>query len=544
MANVLSATLSSLPLANDRRGAILVPALVMGALMTGALFYVAAVGDAIIFRTELQNAADVTSFKSAVWHARGMNTITSLNQFMVTALAIFAVVRVARVLALIIPPLGAVLQGPAQSAELALQTPINTALRAIAAAEVGVSAAVPYVAFLDAKNTPTAANTIWPLSVSLMPPIADRVLGGETRQPRVSPAALPVEAGTFGDLCGRAVMAVPNLLISLVIDKAPGWVPDGMIRGWLKPVTDVLFDDVGVKVFSLGDGMFCQPLTGGFMRLLSFIGQTACDEMENQSSSDQQAEDDRRAAEAASSGSSGSRPQTTAGSSSSSSSSSSGGTHGSRPTTTSTSCGGAVEALTNAEKLAGFSSTPMFVWHKAKNGNPVTHIWTWALGQPRLFAETRRGIGIANGGNQPAVQPSETAVAMSEFYFDCDKTWSPDCKDDAPWAPNWTARVRRFRSPMEELQTVGLSTPLGLLDSLQAPIGETITGLIGDSLHEATGLPGDNFLTRFIGQKIGEIQLVRDLSQTVAERAGQFESATGLDRFLEPRAHVEERRVH
>ena len=70
-------------------GAILVPALVMGALMTGALFYVAAVGDAIIFRTELQNAADVTSFKSAVWHARGMNTITSLNQFMVAALAMF-----------------------------------------------------------------------------------------------------------------------------------------------------------------------------------------------------------------------------------------------------------------------------------------------------------------------------------------------------------------------------------------------------------------------------------------------------------------------
>ncbi len=45
----------------------------MCACMVGILWYLAGIGDAIVFRERMQEAADATAFSAAVLHARGMN---------------------------------------------------------------------------------------------------------------------------------------------------------------------------------------------------------------------------------------------------------------------------------------------------------------------------------------------------------------------------------------------------------------------------------------------------------------------------------------
>ena len=80
-------------LANDSRGAILVIGVVAGALLVGALWHVAGIGDAIAWRERAQDAADAGAFENAVWHARGMNVIVAINIVMSLVLAVLVIWR-------------------------------------------------------------------------------------------------------------------------------------------------------------------------------------------------------------------------------------------------------------------------------------------------------------------------------------------------------------------------------------------------------------------------------------------------------------------
>jgi hypothetical protein len=66
-------------LLGDQRGMVFVLTLPVAAVLVLALWYVARVGDAILVRERLQDAADATAFESAVMHARGMNALVLLN---------------------------------------------------------------------------------------------------------------------------------------------------------------------------------------------------------------------------------------------------------------------------------------------------------------------------------------------------------------------------------------------------------------------------------------------------------------------------------
>src|SRR5688500_18521132 len=63
----------------DERGAILVLGIFMCACMVGALWYLAGIGSAIIYRERMQEGVDAVAFSGAVLHARGMNLIVLLN---------------------------------------------------------------------------------------------------------------------------------------------------------------------------------------------------------------------------------------------------------------------------------------------------------------------------------------------------------------------------------------------------------------------------------------------------------------------------------
>lgn len=537
----------------DQRGVILLPALVMGALLTGALFYVAAVGDAMLFRTELSNAADATAFKSAVWHARGMNVVAILNLFMSLALAVFAALRIAEIVLFLlglIPIIGGPLGTAAGSlvkAEPAIFRVVNTALEVAERAQGAVSAAVPYVALADAKSTPTAASTVWPLTMSLLPPQADARLGQPTRRPSDLPAALPIEDGEFGVLCAKATTFLPNQLSSLARRaNLPG-------SGRFDAVANTLLDDIGGRVIGAGDGLFCQPINGLISSLVDLLTEEACDQVRAE---DQQLEDEavlreeREEREAA-------RRAEQGGDSANGDSADSDSAEreerrrerrgrrvdGSRREPLD--CEGGIAAVPDQATAAlTFTVAPAQVWSPAANGNVFFHSWSWVEGEPRFFPGDQQGVGIAAAGREPAVTPSTTAVAMAEYYFDCDEGWDEHCEPDALWAPNWTARMRRFRSPGEELGRIGLDYGTDLLDTLQQSVGDHASDEIGDEINDLTGLPSDNSLARWLGEQIDRLPVVREISETIDAAVGGMREASGLDDLLDPRGYTNPDRIH
>lgn len=81
-----------LTMANDERGAVMLIGIFMACSLIGALWSVIGLGDILVYRDKVQEAADHTAFSSATVHARGMNFISALNLVMLAIVAIWVVI--------------------------------------------------------------------------------------------------------------------------------------------------------------------------------------------------------------------------------------------------------------------------------------------------------------------------------------------------------------------------------------------------------------------------------------------------------------------
>jgi len=81
-------------LVRDQRGAIMVMGVFMAALLVGMIYYVSGLGETILYRERMQDAADAGAFGAAVLHARGMNLIALLNMVMGAILAVLVALKV------------------------------------------------------------------------------------------------------------------------------------------------------------------------------------------------------------------------------------------------------------------------------------------------------------------------------------------------------------------------------------------------------------------------------------------------------------------
>jgi hypothetical protein len=532
----------------DEHGAILVPAIVMGALLVGALFYVAAIGDAIMFRTQLQDAADATAFKAAVWHARGMNAVVVLNVLMSVALGVFALLRIVEVVLLICSfiPFVDVIAMPAFRTVSSNVEPkffkfIDMAEKIAANLEAGVSAVVPWAAFGDAKATPTAADTIWPFALSLVPPRPSPRTRGHgdnsgprPRVPRVGPAALPLEEDEFGTLCSKAFMIVPNQ-IKAVTDDIP------VIGHELANAEETIFNDIARKVFGAGDGIFCQPIEGMLGKLLDLLADKACGFIDSRT---QEREDDVTRAEQDDKDKNGGK--------SSSDNESSGSVADENHKQRKNGGGGSScrDLMFDTLKLDDIADKSTFdvssakVWFPAANGSPLTHIWSWAQATPRMWTSDRQRIGIAARGQRPDAGEIKGSVAAAEFYYDCAAGWEHACEWDAMWAPGWTARMRRFRSPPRELADVGLSMLTVHLDDLERSLGEVAGEAVGEKMHEYTGLPAEGPISRLVTKFIDQWGWIRDINQMIKSDVQGARQKSGLNDLLNPRNYADPNRVH
>jgi hypothetical protein len=78
-------------LLTDDRGAVMVIGVFMAMLVTGFLYYIIGIGNTIIYRERMQDAADVVAFGAAVTYAKGMNLVALINQIMALLVAIYPI---------------------------------------------------------------------------------------------------------------------------------------------------------------------------------------------------------------------------------------------------------------------------------------------------------------------------------------------------------------------------------------------------------------------------------------------------------------------
>lgn len=250
-------------LAQDESGAVMVLGIFMCTCLVGVLWYLAGVGEAVIFRERMQEAADAVAFSTAVLQARGMNLIVLINLVMACVLGVRVALKVVQ-LALVIcgaifaaigwfVPIVAPLAGPCfngagqvQSLLNSLKNPIDNTLKALSKAQQGIGTAVPAASILGGsaighKYEPAIESGL-DNSVAMMAEL-DALRG------------LPIEEGSGERLCFEAGRAFGSLLDWAIPDS----IPSGLTRG----VAGEEFSNVVGKIVSRGGAYFCENGSGG-----------------------------------------------------------------------------------------------------------------------------------------------------------------------------------------------------------------------------------------------------------------------------------------
>lgn len=201
-------------LVTDDRGAIMVMGIFMCSCLVGSLWYLAGLGDAILYRERLQEAADAVAFSDAALHARGMNLIVLINLIMAVILAVRVALRTGKLVMAIAAAIFAglgftnpslwALSPPTAAAAVVLdnadnatKSVIDGALQALNAAQQGIVAATPPLANAG------ATRSVGPKYESVVTKVA-------VIEPDLF-TGLPLEKRRPDKLCGEAATVIPKL---------------------------------------------------------------------------------------------------------------------------------------------------------------------------------------------------------------------------------------------------------------------------------------------------------------------------------------------
>ncbi len=206
-------------LARDSRGAIMIMGVFMAALLVAVMWYLAGLGDALLFRERAQEAADAAAFSASALQARGMHVLVLLNLTMAMILAVRVALKAIWTLATIasvifgvicaIPligtwacPIESLAVSAATYTQTALQAtraPIDAALRALNVSATVVGHAIPPAAVAASLEVGRKYRDGVKLTVAISDPMTE-VQG------------LPVEDGSTTKLCGEAGKAIGSII--------------------------------------------------------------------------------------------------------------------------------------------------------------------------------------------------------------------------------------------------------------------------------------------------------------------------------------------
>ena len=192
----------------NERGAIMIIAVFFAIFGVAILYYMIGMGQAVLFRERMQDAADATALSAAIANARGMNFIVLINIVMAALLAILVTIKLVEGIAIIgmfiagamawvtfggslaaIPPLRAIQQSMDGLYETTKE-PVYSALYILNSTAYGVQLATPPAADVAASEN---ISEHWGSSITMGVAVGSREGSG-----------LPVQDDTFKSLCGRA----------------------------------------------------------------------------------------------------------------------------------------------------------------------------------------------------------------------------------------------------------------------------------------------------------------------------------------------------
>jgi len=440
-------------LTRDERGGLLVIGILMGSLLVGGLWYLASVGDAILWREHAQDAADAAAFENAVWNARGMNTLVMLNMLMAAVMAVLVIWRliivfIAVVIAIIgiACGLGFLIPNPISTVACTLVRAIpqmTTTLarfkrlddlisrnviritHALATAQKVVAGAIPAVgAMVTLKDTSEAFGTsaAWNFSASNLPNIESGIRLGVGKNPgyecdeeenKYSPRdflqprmgfgfSLPAQQDQWSVLCEKAAALLPNNIAGVLQRNG---APAELVAS-----LDKLAAVLGPIAGSIPT-LFCAPGPGSLQDaakdIFNGVAKDRCNAEKKKKEDDGEDDFDFD------------------------------------------------KCMDDQAKKNGMGkvgerkptcSKPMKVWDYAANGNIAMQSFSFIEQDAPMLTRDDEGLELGDRtatGNVSEVDPPWIR-AQAEIYFDCDQAWEW-CRGTAPWTLNWRARLRRIQ---------------------------------------------------------------------------------------------------
>jgi hypothetical protein len=493
-------------LASDNRGAVMLTGLFMSFFLVGCLWFVMGVGNAVIFRDRMQEAADHAAFSSAALHAKGMNFISACNLVMLVMVIVHIVLGIIHdfALAACILTLGAGCGGwvGARKAYTGYAGFMKPILSGIHIAEEVAAYGYPWLGTVKGLqiggkygNQGRAGDvTVVTLGESNIP---GALLGGANH-------GLPVGPKPMNFLCEKVVGMIWDFgkkiagdtlgLVGTVLNTVSGWLG----RETISEIVEKLLRE-GVKL------RYCNDLTtvSSEFRKQFKRGQ---EQVYDENKDDEKNNDGKNQREIPN-------------------------------MATKQSYGGWSSSLDPGFDKGWGQDGPLMVNDGVSNGKHQMWVFAVNLG-PKYNDDNERRVTLAKGPTPSrgglagpkgaaADQQAFGYIAQAEFYYDCHSGWGDQaCNGEsndanASFGIRWKARLRRIKLPNlgELLANFAMDRILNS-DAYKAAkdtIESTIRGLATGPLS-AVGLEA---LNTWVSEQIGKLEgQVRD---TVTGAASNFD---------------------
>lgn len=477
----------------DQRGAIMLMGLCMSCFLIGGLWFLIGIGDTIVFRDTMQEAADHAAFTSAVLHAKGMNFISACNLILLALIAIHIIMGLIHDILLAICIVGAFFSLGTACIPWTRWRPIYTgygkAFKQVANVvhylEQGAAIGYPFIGVAKAYTLGGDYGDFGPkkrdlnviaLSTSLVPgnalngvvnkifnqKPAEKLPTGVQGPTRPASAGysegkksfLPVEAKPFSAVCERIAKKTLDSLIGLTGWNIPGPAMD-VFKGILSAGIVLRYcNDLGSGAANAAAGAI-----GGSVNK----GNDKIDE-DNKTNKDADAklpaDQQKKPADI-------DKVKTDG-------------------------IGGAIDP--------GFDGWwgkdgPFVPWGGTSNGAAWQQIWAINLMPEFKDAQQHRVHVAANNKHVESDSKAWAYLAQAEFFFDCTKDWGDgECNgdDNAAYSIKWRARLRRLQLPQ---------------------VGSMLSGFAGEFLKNMTAY--DEFKKKF-----GQSGLAERFSKTIGGALG------------------------
>lgn len=238
----------------DDSGAIMIVGVFMAMLVTGFLYYIIGIGNTLIYRERMQDAADAIAFSGAVVHARGMNLIALINIIMALLVSILFALRIiqwalygAALLALaavVTAPLAPAIYRAGDTvrniADQYQRAIVEPALRLGHSAQAAIRVSWPLLAQGRVVTSTLSGTYQPPVTFGLLAPVFNR--------------PLPVKAVSIRSTCRHAAEPIASLLTwPLTL------VPGGRIMGLVTRVLRSALVELQVWAFCPRDESSMRP---------------------------------------------------------------------------------------------------------------------------------------------------------------------------------------------------------------------------------------------------------------------------------------------